>query len=98
MGVYENLTGAQRVAKRRAVLRANGLRPRQIWLPDLRDAKVRAEIRADAAALAAQSHRWDDLIDDVAAMSAEVLDDLPPYDWGDDPLGDTPSSPEHRAK
>jgi len=54
----------------RAGLRASGLRPRQIWLPDLRDAKVRAEIRADAAALAAQAHRWNDLIDDVEALNS----------------------------
>ena len=88
MGVHVNLTGAQRVAKRRAALRAQGLRPRQIWLPDLRDPKVRARIQADAAALAAQSHRWDDILDDVEAMGAEVLDDIPPYNWGDDPRGD----------
>ena len=94
MGIHENMTGAQRAARYRAALRANGLRPRQIWLPDMRDPKVRAEIRADAAALAAQSHRWIDLIDDVEAMSGEVLDDLPPYDWGDDPRVD----PEHRTK
>lgn len=94
MGVHENLTGSQRVAKRRAALRAEGLKPRQIWLPDLKNPKVRAEIRADAAALAAQSHRWNDLIDDVVAMTGEVLDDLPPYDWGDDPRID----PEHRTR
>ena len=87
MGVHETFTGAQRVAKRRAVLRAQGLRPKQIWLPDLRDPKVLAEIRADAAALAAQAHRWNDLLGDVEDMAAEVLDDLPPYDWGDDPRG-----------
>jgi Protein of unknown function (DUF3018) len=87
MGVHESLTGAERVAKRRATLRAQGLRPRQIWLPDLRDSKVRARIQADANALAAQSHRWNDLLDDVEGMAGEVLDGLPPYDWGDDPRG-----------
>jgi Protein of unknown function (DUF3018) len=88
MGVHETFTGAQRVAKRRAALRAQGLRPKQIWLPDLRDPKVRAEIRADAAALAAQAHRWQDEFADAEALSGEVLDGLPPYNWGDDPRGD----------
>ena len=91
MGKHETFTGAQRVAKRRAALRAQGLRPKQIWLPDLRDAKVRAVIQADAAALAAQSHRWIDLLSDAGDMAAEVLDDLPPYDWRDDPRGNRAS-------
>lgn len=85
MGAHESITGGQRVAKRRAALRAQGLRPKQIWLPDLRDPKVLAEVRADAAALAAQAHRWNDLLDDIEDMAAEVLDHMPPYDWGDDP-------------
>jgi Protein of unknown function (DUF3018) len=85
MGVQENLTGAQRAAKYRAALRAQGLRPKQIWLPDLRDPKVRAKIQADAAALAAQSHRWNDVLGEVEDIVGEVLDDLPPYDWGDGP-------------
>ncbi len=80
MGVHQNLTGAQRTAKYRAAKRAQGLRLKQFWLPDLRDPKVRAEIQADAAALAAQAQKWDSLIDDVEAMSVEVLGDLPPYD------------------
>jgi Protein of unknown function (DUF3018) len=94
MGVQERLTGAERTAKYRAAKRAQGLRLKQFWLPDLSDPKIRAEIRADAAALAAQAHKWDDLLDDVEAMGAEVLDDMPPYDWGDDPRGD----PEHPDK
>ena len=91
MGKHENLTGAQRVAKRRAALRAQGLRLKQFWVPDLRDPKVRAAIEADADALAAQADRWRDEIDDAEALSAEVLDDMPPDDWGDEPRG----NPEH---
>ena len=87
MGKHETFTGAQRVAKRRAALRAQGLRPKQIWLPDLRDAKVRAAIQADAAALAAQSHRWIDVLSDAEDMATEVLGGLPPFDWHDDPRG-----------
>ncbi len=94
MGMHERLTGAERTAKYRAAKRAQGMRLKQIWVPDLSDPKVRARLRADAAALAAQGNRWADIIDDAEAMSAEVLGDLPPCDWGDDPRG----SAEHRGK
>jgi hypothetical protein len=78
MGVREKMTGAERVAKRRAALRANGLRPRQIWLPDLRDPKVRADVRADAIALAKQAHRWDDFWIDMEYLQADLWDSCPP--------------------
>jgi hypothetical protein len=87
MGVHGTFTGAERVAKRRAALRASGLRPKQIWLPDMRDPKVRADIRADAAALASQAHRWQAIVDDAEALSGEVLADLPPYDERNAPRG-----------
>lgn len=38
------LSNRDRVARRRATLRAQGLRPRQFWLPDLSDPAVAAEI------------------------------------------------------
>ena len=44
MGVHENLTGAQRAARYRAAKRAQGLRLKQIWVPDLRDPMVLARI------------------------------------------------------
>ena len=47
------LTNRERVARRRAALRAQGLRPKQIWVPDLRIAEVREQIRREAVALAA---------------------------------------------
>jgi Protein of unknown function (DUF3018) len=83
MGVHEKMTGAQRVAKRRATLRANGLRPRQIWLPDLRDPKVRADVQADAAALAKQAHRWDDFWIDMEYLQADLWDSYPPAAFHD---------------
>lgn len=76
MGIRQNLTGAERAARFRAAKRAEGMRLKQIWVPDLRDPKVRAGIQADAAALAAQGNRWADVIDDAEAMAAEVLDEL----------------------
>lgn len=87
MGRHENLSGAQRVARRRARLRAQGLRPKQFWLPDLRDPKVRETIRADAGALAAQSERFDGIMAEIEALSAELWENESPYDWGDDPRG-----------
>jgi len=51
----------------------------------MRDPKVRAEIRANAAALASQAHRWHDVIDDAEALTAEVLAELRPYDEGGAP-------------
>lgn len=41
-----------RMRARRERLRAEGLRPVQVWVPDLRDPRVRAAIRRDAAKLA----------------------------------------------
>ena len=51
-------TPAQRVAKRRAVLRAQGLRPIQIWVPDSR-APGFAEECARQAAIVDAANRAD---------------------------------------
>jgi hypothetical protein len=47
---------------RRDRLRAQGLRPIQHWVPDLRDRRVRAEIRREATLLA--QHPENAAIDD----------------------------------
>jgi Protein of unknown function (DUF3018) len=52
----------QRMAARRARLRAQGLRPVQHWVPDLRNPKVLAEIRREAKLIA--RHPENDAIDD----------------------------------
>lgn len=75
MGVHEKMTGAQRTARYRAAKRAQGLRLKQIWVPDLSNPVMRARLQADAAALAAQGSRWADIIDNAEAMTAEVLSD-----------------------
>jgi hypothetical protein len=41
-------TPRQRMASRRARLRAQGLRPVQHWVPDMRDPKVKADLRRQA--------------------------------------------------
>jgi hypothetical protein len=55
-------TPQQRMASRRERLRAQGLRPVQHWVPDLRDPKVLAEIRREGAMLS--KHPDDAAIDD----------------------------------
>lgn len=63
----------QRMRERRARLRAQGLRPVQHWVPDLRDPKVRAEIRRQGALLA--KHPENAAIDEwIEAM-------IDPRDW-----------------
>jgi hypothetical protein len=44
-------TARERMTARRARLRAQGLRPVQHWVPDLRDPRVRADLRREAALL-----------------------------------------------
>lgn len=52
----------ERMASRRERLRAQGLRPVQHWVPDLRDPKVLADIRREGAMMA--QHPDNDALDD----------------------------------
>ena len=54
-------TPRQRMQARRERLRAQGLRPVQFWVPDLRDPKVLKEIRREGAML--NKHPENDVID-----------------------------------
>jgi len=45
-------TPQQRMSARRARLRAQGLRPIQHWVPDLRDPRVRADLSRQAKLMA----------------------------------------------
>lgn len=83
MGKHETLTGAQRVAKRRAALRAQGLRPRQFWLPDTRDPKVREGIRRSAEIINACDEE-EDVMTWIESLRGEVWAGEPDYDWGAD--------------
>ena len=55
-------TPQQRMAARRQRLRAQGLRPVQHWVPDLRNPKVLAELRREIKLMA--QHPENDAIDD----------------------------------
>ena len=65
-------TPQQRMAARRERLRAQGLRPVQYWVPDLRNPKVLAEIRREIKMMA--QHPENDAID---AWNEAA------YDWSD---------------
>jgi hypothetical protein len=75
-------TGAQRVRRRRDKLRAAGLRPIQIWVPDTRAPRFAAECARQCQAINAfeqtpegfaEAEFWDD-------VATQAWADLPPYD------------------
>ncbi len=49
-------SSASRVQKHRAYLKAQGMRPVQIWVPDTRSAQFAAECRRQSALLATDPH------------------------------------------
>ena len=62
---------SERVRGYRARLRAQGLRPVQIWVPDVRAPGFAAEAHRQSAAVAASEHA----ADDQAFIDAVSLDD-----------------------
>ena len=65
---------SERVQKRRAALRAAGLRPVQIWVPDTRHPGFAAECRRQAA-LVAEADRTDTDMQDFMNATLADLDD-----------------------
>ena len=64
---------SQRVQKRRDALRAAGLRPVQIWVPDTRRPGFEAECRRQAA-LVTQSDRSDAALNDFMDAALDDVD------------------------
>ena len=62
---------SKRVRSYRERLRAQGLRPVQIWVPDVRSPEFAAEAHRQAAAVAASEHA----ADDQAFIDAVSLDE-----------------------
>jgi hypothetical protein len=62
-------TSASRVQKHRAHLKAQGMRPVQLWVPDTRSAQFVAECRRQSALLNADPHEPEilDWIEQAAA-------------------------------
>lgn len=69
------MTGAQRVAKRRAALRAQGLRPRTIWIPDTRNPDFKERAGRSVQWL------WDRTPDDAQAMA--FIEEMAGELWAD---------------
>lgn len=67
----ENSDVRRRVREHRRRLRAQGLRPVQIWVPDVRSAEFEREASRQSAAVAASEHAGDD----QAFIDALSLDD-----------------------
>lgn len=65
---------SERVQKRRAALRAAGLRPVQIWVPDTRRPGFAAECRRQAALVAAADRTDTDMQDFMNAALADLDD------------------------
>lgn len=61
MGKYTPLSSRERVARHRAALRAQGLRPKQIWVPDTRAPGFLAEARRQSRLIAERMAHSDDL-------------------------------------
>ena len=59
-GSKENRTGAERVQRHRDRLRADGMRPVQLWVVDVRTPEFVRDARAQACAVAASPHADDD--------------------------------------
>lgn len=71
MNVQRPMTGAERVAKRRAALRAQGLRAHTFWLPDTSTAGFKAEIERACAAI---NDAWED--DELQGWMDAMIDDV----------------------
>jgi hypothetical protein len=57
---HEKIDGKTRVARHRAVMRANGYRLKQFWVPDVRTAEFREQARRDAVAIANSAQQAND--------------------------------------
>jgi len=59
---------SRRMANYRERMRAAGLRPIQIWVPDVRDPAFAAKCRAQAQAIAASDPAGDELMDFITEI------------------------------
>ncbi|MCL4782744.1 MAG: DUF3018 family protein [Bryobacterales bacterium] len=63
----------EKVREHRERLRAQGLRPIQIWVPDVRSSSFREQARRQSRAVAASAYAWEDqaFIDAVSDWAGE---------------------------
>ena len=76
-------TVAERVRKRRDALRAQGLRPVQIWVPDTRAPGFAEECARQAAIVDAANRADPELMDFLDAAAADLAEDLDALEAGD---------------
>ena len=76
-------TVAERVRKRRDALRAQGLRPVQIWVPDTRAPGFAEECARQAAIVDAANRADPELMDFLDAAAADLAEDLDALETGD---------------
>ncbi|MBX3143549.1 MAG: antitoxin MazE family protein [Trueperaceae bacterium] len=69
-------TVRDKVREHRAKLRAQGMRPVQIWVPDVRSAEFRAEARRQSLAVATSPHEAEDqaFIDSLSVLDLDSDD------------------------
>ena len=76
MGAELPLTSTERSARRRAALRAAGLRPRTFWLPDTSSAAFREQAQRDCEYLWRSVPADEEAMAFVEAMTDDLLADL----------------------
>jgi hypothetical protein len=71
MAARSTSASARKVRAHRAKLRAQGLRPIQIWVPDVNDPKFIAEAHRQSLAIANSPHEKEDqaFIDSISDLS-----------------------------
>ena len=72
----------KKVASHRAKLRAQGLRPIQIWVPDTRSPEFAKEARRQMRALARSPQEKEDMAF-VESLSSWLWEDESPWRWED---------------
>lgn len=75
MGKHEPLTSAERAGRRRAKLRAMGLRPKQFWLPDVNDPAFITEAKRQSR-LVAESPDTEEVQKLIDSWTDELLDEI----------------------
>jgi len=70
------MSNAERARRHRERMRAQGLRPIQLWVPDTRDPAVIAEIRRQSLALRGTPGE-EEIMDFIEAIQADLIENDP---------------------
>jgi DNA-binding LacI/PurR family transcriptional regulator len=75
MGYEQPLTGAERARRWRQSMRAKGLRPRVLWVPDTTTPEYKEQARLASEALTRWHERHPDYIDELHSLQYWPDDD-----------------------